>query len=693
VSFREQGTNYVHAVFMDEVGNVSDIVTSNATIYDNVAPQVTGVSINHSDDYTNSTDATVRVYFSDATSGVGSLLLTGDITENQRIDLNDSDRANGYKDCNITLTSGDGLKTVSATALDLADNGSGAGINASDSITLDTGSASGTLTLRKADDSANLPPYVNDTEFAAVIATSDTDVVYYKIWGDIDGATTEPDNWSSTSFTSGRMLIDDLDLSSGEGTKTINVKIMDRAGNITTLTPKTVVYDTTAPTVTLSADKSVISDKDGFDTVTFTYSATDTNTLSNTTYELKLGNTVIKSGTFTDGKTEAVTEAEIVAISAGQGSKSFVLYVTDRAGNVGYSSTVNIVVDLTAPTGSVTANSYYTSSSVNVTIAGTDTGGATLSKMKVWLDDTEPSSWETYTAGSKTITGVSENQHIAHVRFQDSVGNTSTVYDSATFIVDATAPSGTLSIASYTNTRSVTVNISASDAKGSAITSGLDKMKIWENGTTEPASWETYAATKSLTLTTGDGSKTINAKFKDKAGNETSTVAATCSTILDTDEPDVTLVLTESDGSTTLPAHVNVTGFCARVGFTNETQNSPITHYKLTGDFTDSSEDWIEFVADSGKSYMTISDLNLTSTNGTKTMTAWLKDAAGNISATSASASVVYDSSAPVIEITTNPDYNRVSKEHTPRHDNTGAAITGKYNDMCTFTWSANEAL
>jgi hypothetical protein len=45
----------------------------------------------------------------------------------------------------------------------------------------------------------------------------------------------------------------------------------------------------------------------------------------------------------------------------------------------------------------------------------------------------------------------------------------------------------------------------------------------------------------------------------------------TCTIILDTDEPDVTLTLTKTDGTTTLPSIVNITDFNARIGFTKET--------------------------------------------------------------------------------------------------------------------------
>ena len=237
VSFTNQGTNYVHALFMDEVGNISSVVNSSATTYDSVAPSISAVSINSGADFTNSTNVTVRVTVSDTTSGVDYVTLSGNITEtgdNAKFTFNDTDRTNGYKDCAVTLASTDGSKTVSATATDIAGNTS---TSSSDTITLDTTPASATLTLRKSDDSANLPAYVNGTAFAAAVSTEDTDIVSYKIWGDIADATTEPDSWTAASFSSGRMLISDLALTSGEGSKTINVKIRDQGGNVTTLTP------------------------------------------------------------------------------------------------------------------------------------------------------------------------------------------------------------------------------------------------------------------------------------------------------------------------------------------------------------------------------------------------------------------------------------------------------------------------
>lgn len=67
-------------------------------------------------------------------------------------------------------------------------------------------------------------------------------------------------------------------------------------------------------------------------------------------------------------------------------------------------------------------------------------------------------------------------------------------------------------------------------------------MKIWGvEGVTDEgsASWETYAASKSVTLSSGDGLKTVYVKVRDAVGNETA--AASDSITLDTAVPTVTV--------------------------------------------------------------------------------------------------------------------------------------------------------
>ena len=89
----------------------------------------------------------------------------------------------------------------------------------------------------------------------------------------------------------------------------------------------------------------------------------------------------------------------------------------------------------------------------------------------------------------------------------------------------------------YTTTPSVELTLTLTDSP----TTGY-QMKIWgvEGVTDEDsASWETYAASKSVTLPSGAGLKTVYVKVRDAVGNESS--AASDSITLDTAVPTVTV--------------------------------------------------------------------------------------------------------------------------------------------------------
>lgn len=107
--------------------------------------------------------------------------------------------------------------------------------------------------------------------------------------------------------------------------------------------------------------------------------------------------------------------------------------------------------------------------------------------------------------------------------------------------LDTTAPSGvTLSInngALYTTSTAVNLTIGVGDEG----TTGY-QMKIWgidgvsEEGT---ANWETFSTSKGVTLTSGDGLKTVYVKVRDDVGNEST--AASDTITLNTDVPSVSV--------------------------------------------------------------------------------------------------------------------------------------------------------
>ena len=95
-------------------------------------------------------------------------------------------------------------------------------------------------------------------------------------------------------------------------------------------------------------------------------------------------------------------------------------------------------------------------------------------------------------------------------------------------ILDTLAPAG-LSLklnsgATYSTSNTVTATISVSDEA----TTGY-QMKIWgikAAAAEADASWETFATSKAIVLTDGDGLKTVSIKVRDDVGNESATVTA-----------------------------------------------------------------------------------------------------------------------------------------------------------------------
>lgn len=107
--------------------------------------------------------------------------------------------------------------------------------------------------------------------------------------------------------------------------------------------------------------------------------------------------------------------------------------------------------------------------------------------------------------------------------------------------LDTKAPAGlTVKVngdAQYTTSTAVTLTIGVTDSATTAY-----QMKIWginEVADEASAAWETFATSKSVTLTSGDGLKTVYVKVRDDVGNETA--AASDTITLDTTIPVVTV--------------------------------------------------------------------------------------------------------------------------------------------------------
>jgi hypothetical protein len=152
--------------------------------------------------------------------------------------------------------------------------------------------------------------------------------------------------------------------------------------------------------------------------------------------------------------------------------------------------------------------------------------------------------WESFTSSKTWTLTQGDGEKTVYAKFRDVVGNeTSPVSDS--IILDTTSPAGLIIINNgdeYTNQLSVTLTLSASFKpivqRGPAKVIGRlssEEMLISNRPDFSGAIWQAYASPIEWTLDAGDGVKTVYAKFRDKAGNESD--RALDSIILDTTPP------------------------------------------------------------------------------------------------------------------------------------------------------------
>ncbi|HUW22584.1 MAG TPA: Ig-like domain-containing protein, partial [bacterium] len=174
------------------------------------------------------------------------------------------------------------------------------------------------------------------------------------------------------------------------------------------------------------------------------------------------------------------------------------------------------VPDTIPPTGTISINSgdiYANSTSVTLTLSASDSGG--VNKMQFSNDGVSFSSEEDYATSKSWTLTAGDGLKTVYVQYKDNAGNWGGLI-SDTIILDNTLPSGTILIddgAESTDSTSVTLTLWASDSG-----SGVSKMQFSNDGVVF-SSEEDYATSKSWTLTTGDGTKTVYVRHKDNAGN------------------------------------------------------------------------------------------------------------------------------------------------------------------------------
>ena len=196
-----------------------------------------------------------------------------------------------------------------------------------------------------------------------------------------------------------------------------------------------------------------------------------------------------------------------VITTLGAGANGITVTATDALGNTATLPPITIILDTTIPASSASPAAGVYAEAVSVALTMNEPGVIFFT-----IDGSTPTA--SSAVYSAPITFTSPSTKTLKFFSIDQAGNNEAV-QSLTYTVHAPDLTGTVAInngAPVTNSTLVTLALFASDP------AGVPEMQVACNGITfAPA--EPYAVTRSCTLSSGDGLKTVLVKFKDGLGN------------------------------------------------------------------------------------------------------------------------------------------------------------------------------
>ena len=427
-----------------------------------------------------------------------------------------------------------------------------------------------------------------------------------------------------TSAYAGGALSLPFTLDSSDGTKTVYVRFVDAAGNVSAIGSDTVVLDTSVPVLDLLEINNGASTT-ASQTLTLTMLAQDTNGVAQV--ELAQGAGFVTSTTvpFNQVLTYNVT---------GDGDITVYARVIDAAGLVSAAKSATINVDLSAPSAGGTpivinsGDAWTQSSNVDLTIDAADADemrvvNGTNFGATAWQAVTEALSW--------TLVGGSGLREVS-IELRDFAGNVTGPF-SDTINVDLTAPElGAPAIvlnsgARYANSLTVTAEV---------IGTGATQVELSTDISFASSTAVAYAGgaqSYSVTLDANDGTQFVYVRFVDDAGNVSAIGSAQI--ILDREAPQLSLLDINNGATITNSRNLTLDVFATE---SNEFESVVLAEQ---ADFSDAVT----------RTYAQRQNFQTAVMNGTATIYAKVIDKAGNPSAVT-SESIDVDTTAPSATVT-----------------------------------------
>ena len=488
-----EGYTYYFAVTAyDTLRNESDYsteVSKTITSSQDITPPSGSIEINNGVAYTESRDVTLKLSATDP-SGVPKMCISNTTSCTSWTAYATSK--------SWTLPTGDGDKTVYVWFKDGKGNANTTPY--SDSIKLDTTAPSGNLSATPGENKIDL----NWSGFSD--ATSG--IASYKLAFSTTGKPASCSTGVLYTGTGTSYAHTGLD---ARKTYYYRVCATDNAGNTSGATASAKPLDTTPPSSSIKINNDAAYTKSR--NVTLKLSATDPSGVPK----------MCISNTTSCTSWTAYATSKSWTLPTGDGDKTVYVRYKDGVGNANATPYSDLIkLDTTAPSGSLSATPGENKIDLNWSGFSDATSG--IASYKLAFSTTgKPTSCSTGvlytgTGTSYAPTGLDARKtYYYRVCATDNAGNTSGATASAKPL-DTTPPSGSMKInndATYTKSRNVTLKFSATDP------SGVPKMCI--SNTTSCTSWTAYAKSKSWTLPTGEGDKTVYVWFKDGKGNANTT--------------------------------------------------------------------------------------------------------------------------------------------------------------------------
>jgi alpha-tubulin suppressor-like RCC1 family protein len=426
-----------------------------------------------------------------------------------------------------------------------------------------------------------------------------------------------------------------ITLPAGYGNRTVSVQFRTAGGTVSEIFSSSIFLDSATITGTIAINDGAYSVK--------TASTTDTDVTLSLSVAAPVEPVTMRFST--DAKAHWTTSEPFAAtktlpVPSGVGTRTVYVEYKDAGGQTVIASD-SIVFDAKGPvTGTAGGISisggapYTTSGAVTVTLTRPDT---TYTHYSLSTDPTGKT-WTAFTVYTPTkgITlPAGDGIKTVYVQYSKSstLSSPSAVYADS-IILDTTVPTGKVIInngAKSTGSATVNLTLAAADVNG------IDKMQLSNTGT----DWATaplhdFATSFSgWTLTAGSGTKTVYARFIDKAGKPSAN--ATAKITLDLAAPTGTLSINKGAAYTSSRS--------VQLAVTAAAGSGALYMQFSTDDIPTTWTDW--------EPYATATSLTLPAGDGPKTVHARFKDLADNVSA-AISDSIVLDTVKPGLTLLIN---------------------------------------